>query len=96
MSSSKKIILFSVAFILVGLLLLILVGDNGLLDLSKLQEQKAGLTEENEQLARENISLYRKIERMKTDTDYVESVARQDLGVIAEDERILKVRTQKK
>ena len=86
----KKITLFSVVSILFLLFLLILIGDNGLLDMNKLKEQKTDLSRKNEQLARENISLYREINRMKNDPEYLESVARQELGVIAEDEIILK------
>ncbi len=93
MNSSKKIALFSVVGILFLLFLLMLVGDNGLLDYNRLKARKAALAEKNAQVVRENISMYREIERMKNDPSYVESVARQELGVIAEDEMILKVRT---
>lgn len=94
MSYTKKITLFSVVSILFLLFLLILVGDNGLLDMNKLQKGKRDLTRKNEELARENVSLYREIDRMKNDPAYLESVARQELGVIAEDEVILKVPTR--
>lgn len=89
--SSKQKILLSLAT--VGLLLMflsILFGDNGLADLNLLKSKRDSLVEENARLVQENRSLYRKIDRLRHDLEFIEHVARQELGVIGKDEVILK------
>ena len=48
------------------------------------------MLEDNESIARKNLSLYSEIDRLQTDLDYIEDVARQQLGFIGKDEFILK------
>ena len=48
------------------------------------------MVKNNEQLAGENLSLSVEIERLENDPKFIENVARQELGMIAEDELILK------
>ena len=68
-----------------------LFGENGLADLFRLKTQKDILLKNNDELIRENLSLYREIERLKNDPEYVENVARNELGVIGKDEVVIKV-----
>ena len=77
------------------LLLFIVFGENGLTDLHGLKMKKENLTQKNEEIKKENLSLYREIERLKNDPGYVENVARQELGVIGKDEVIIKVKKRK-
>ena len=77
------------------LLLFIVFGENGLTDLHRLKMKKGNLSSKNEMLIKENLSLYREIERLKNDPGYVENVARQELGVIGKDEVIIKVKNRK-
>ena len=51
------------------------------------------LVEENEKLTRENQAISIEIDRLKHDLDYIESIARQELGMIGENEIILKPQT---
>jgi len=74
------------------MLLLIVFGDNGISDLRLLQTKRDRLIEKNEILARENVQLYHQIERLKNDPDYIESIARRELGMIGKDDVILKLR----
>ncbi len=74
------------------MLLPIIFGDNGIADLRLLQTKRDHLIEKNETLARENVQLYHQIERLKNDPDYIESIARRELGMIGKDEVILKLR----
>jgi cell division protein FtsB len=53
------------------------------------------LSKNNDALKKENLSLYREIERLKNDPEYVEDVARKELGVIGKDEVIIKVKKRK-
>ena len=88
---SRKDILFAIALLLMSsLLIFIIFGENGLVDLNRLKTERDHLLLKNEALKNENLSLYRAIERLKKDPEYVENVARQELGVIGKDEVILK------
>jgi len=74
------------------MLLFIVFGENGLTDLYKLKMKKDNLSKKSDELKKENLSLYREIERLKNDPGYVEDVARKELGVIGKDEVIIKIK----
>jgi len=80
----------SVAVILVGMLLVIAFSEDGLLDLSRLRQARDERMDRNRVIVRENANLMREIERLKHDPRYIESIARQELGVIGKNEVILR------
>ncbi len=89
----KKNILLAVAIAVLFLLLMfILFGESGLSDLNRLKAERDGLLKKNTELIQKNLSLYREIERLKNDPEYVENVARKELGVIGKDEVVIKVK----
>jgi cell division protein FtsB len=89
----KKKIMFVLAIMTMFLMLLFIVfGENGVMDLHHLKSEKDNLSKKNDELKKENISFYREIERLKHDPRYVEDVARKELGVIGKDEVIIKVK----
>jgi cell division protein FtsB len=91
--SLKKNIMLALAIMTIFLMLLFIVfGENGLTDLYKLKMEKDNLLKKNDELKKENLSLYREIERLKNDPGYVEDVARKELGVIGKDEVIIKIK----
>ena len=90
MNNKQKIIFSVVSLILVNLLLVIIFGDNGWVDYQLLKNEKDRLSVRIEDLNRENLALYREIDRLKNDLKYIENVARQELGVIGENEVIFK------
>ncbi|MDX2447026.1 MAG: septum formation initiator family protein [Desulfobacterales bacterium] len=90
MSDRQKILLSIVILVLFSLLLFIMFSDNGLADLFKLKSEKDRLLQENIRLKRENLTMYRTIERLKNDPEYIESIARKELGMIQKGEVILK------
>jgi len=73
--------------------LLIIYGNNGLADLMRIREEKRQLVEKNEAIRQENVSLYREIDRMNHDPDYIEEVARKELGVISPEEIIIRMKS---
>jgi cell division protein FtsB len=75
--------------LLVNLLLLTVFGDNGLVELSRLRARQQALAEQNETLARENVSLYHTIDRLKHDPVYLESVARNELGMVGKNDLVI-------
>ena len=92
MSVRQKIILVFVVLGLFSMLFLIIGGENGLKDLSVLRNQRDSILEKKARIQKENIRLYREIDRLKNDPAYIESVARKELGMIGKNEVILKTR----
>jgi len=93
MSLKKKFLLFLAILMLFNLILVVIFSDNGLVDLILLRKEKERSAEKNREVIRENLSLYREIERLKYDPEFIESVARKELGVVGKDEVILKPRS---
>ena len=89
MSPTQKWLLAGTAVVLFNLMLLIVFGDNGLVELARLRAQEQRLADQNETLARENVDLYRTIGRLKNDPVYIESVARNELGMVGKDDVII-------
>jgi cell division protein FtsB len=79
-----------------GALLLVLLGmsllaDNGAFDLVRLKGQRDRLQEVNAALVRENARLLRQIDRLQNDPGFLETIARRELGMIGTEDRILKL-----
>jgi len=91
--STRQGILISLALIgLFALGLWMSFGDSGAADLYFLKQQRDRLLSANEVLVRGNLDLHRIIDRLKReDPVLIESVARQELGMIAKDELIIKL-----
>lgn len=92
MSSKQKILLSLSILIIFSLLLFIIFGDNGLVDLNLLKRERDMLIEKNAKITMDNLSLYREIDRLEDDSGYIEDVVRRELGLIAEDEVIFKLK----
>ena len=78
---------FLLAMSIIGLfsfLLVIIFGDKGLADFHLLRLERDRLVEGNERLVRENLALYQQKVRLEKDPLYIEHVAREELGLVAE------------
>jgi len=95
-TSKKNILLAFAIVILFWLLMFIIFSENGLADLKRLKTERDILLKKNDELTQKNLSLYREIERLKNDPEYVENVARKELGVIGKDEVVIKVKKGRK
>lgn len=89
MTLRQKIVVACTVIALVNLLLLIVFGDNGLVELFRLREKEQVMIRQNEALAEQNVGLYRTIGRLKDDRAYIESVARNELGMIGRDDVVV-------
>jgi cell division protein FtsB len=85
----QKIMVGTVLAIMLNLMLWIVFGDNGWVELSRLKEKRQAAIEQNEILAAENVDLYRIIERLKHDPVYIESVARNELGMVGKEDVVV-------
>ena len=84
-------ILISIAILLIAALcFFIIVSEQGLADLIFLKQERSKLVGKSERLTRENLSIGIEIDRLKHDPEYIENIARKELGMIGEDEVILK------
>ena len=90
MTRKQRVLISITALFLVSLFFFIIFSEHGLVDLHSLKKQQDALVKNNEQLAEENLSLSVEIDRLENDPKFIENVARQELGMIAEDELILK------
>ena len=89
MDSKYKILISICIVTLFAMLLFSLFSDKGLSDYFTLKSERDRLVMENIRLKEKNDELYRTIERLRNDPEYIESVARKELGMIKKDEVIL-------
>lgn len=89
MNLRQKLMVAGAVVAMFNLMLLIVFGDNGLVELSRLRDKEQQMVRQNEILAGENVNLYRTIRRLKTDPVYIESVARNELGMVGKDDIII-------
>jgi cell division protein FtsB len=82
----------AVVLMIASLGYLILNGDGGWRELDAKQQELADIKEENRKIENENIRIYRKIDRLKNDPEYMENTARQELKLIGEDEIVFTIK----
>lgn len=90
MNVKHKTFLFLAILGLLWLCGVIILGDKGLAELKLLKQEHQLMIEDNESMARKNLSFSSEIDRLQTDLDYIEEVAKQQLGFIGKDAFILK------
>lgn len=94
--SRKHRILISLALLGLSMLTLkIFFSDNGVVDFVKMQKEYARLVERNDAVRKENVALYREIDRLNNDMKYLEEVARNELGFIGPEEIIVRLKNQR-
>ena len=90
MAKTQSILISIAILLLAALLFFIIVSEHGLADLIFLKQERRKLVEKSQRLTQENLSIGVEIERLKNDPAYIENIARKELGMIGEDEVILK------
>ncbi len=90
MTRRQTILLILCGVAMFHLLLVIIFGDNGLVEFNRMRITRNNLLNANEQLTRENAKLYRAIDRLQNDPVFIENTARHELGMIRSDELIFK------
>ena len=95
MTRTQSILISITILSLAALLFFSIVSEHGLADLILLRQERSKLVEKSERLTRENLSIGIEIDRLKHDPEYIENVARKELGMIGEDEVILKPQSRR-
>ncbi len=94
MTRKLNILLSIAVLLLLSLFFFIIVSEHGLADLRFIKKERDRLVEESQRLTRKNLTIGIEIDRLKHDPGYIESIARQELGMIGKDEIILKPQSQ--
>ena len=94
MTRKLNILLSIAVLLLIALFFFIIVSEHGLADLRFIKKERDRLVEDSKRLSRENLTIGIEIDRLKHDPAYIESIARQELGMIGKDEIILKPQSQ--
>ena len=74
---------------LFSFLFVIGLGKQGALDLYQLTLQRDQIKNSNSALKKKNERLYKTIRRLQEDPEFIESIARTELGMIREDEMVI-------
>lgn len=90
MISKHGLALNAAILFLILLLLLIIFGDKGVVDLQQLKTGRDDLVGLNIRLEQKNQDLFREVTRLKSDPDYIENIARRELGLVGKKEVIFK------
>ena len=92
----KKLMAAVAAGVLAIFFLVIVFADNGLMELRRKRGELNQTVRKNLRIETENIALLKEIDRLKNDMNYVEEVARKELGVIGDNEVVVKFKGAKK
>jgi cell division protein FtsB len=87
----KTLTIYLPILVVSAMFLLIFFGDKGLMDLKTMKMKKERILQKNDVLVQKNLSLHQSVVRLKDDPAFIENVARKDLGLIKENEIILKL-----
>lgn len=88
-SLGRKIGIFGLAFILVVLLIAAIFGRKGLIEISRVRRQHAALVQEVERLKEEKARLEKELAELEKNPAAVEKEAREKLGLIKPDEKVI-------
>lgn len=95
MEVKNKIMVAAGFVLLVSFLFVIGLGKQGAVDLYQLRREREQLERSNSALREQNEALYKTIRRLKEDMNFVENIARTELGMArAEEVVILKKKRQ--
>lgn len=75
-----------------AMVVLIVFGDRGLVDYIEIKEKLSLLQRENSRISSENEQLRERIVLLRSNRDYLELIARRDLGMVRDGEIIYRFR----
>ena len=95
MTTKHKIVVAAGMAVLFSFLFVIGLSDRGAVDLYKLHLRKIRLNRSSLELQKKNQALYRNIQRLKNDPEFIENIARTELGMVGKDELVYQFRKKK-
>jgi cell division protein FtsB len=82
----EKKYLVSLALLILGVLLFVLFGSRGLMQIYQMREERDRIQSSNARLEEENKKLAEQIHRLRTDKDEIEKVAREEMMLVGKGE----------
>jgi cell division protein FtsB len=82
----KRVVLLLMLFFFLVLGLLTFWGDKGILHLLRLQKELVRIKETNKNIEEENRKLREQVKRLQNEKQYIEEIARKELGMVKEGE----------
>jgi cell division protein FtsB len=89
MEVKNKIVVAAGFVLLVSFLFVIGLGKQGAVDLYQLRREREQLERSNGALREQNEALYKTIRRLKEDMNFVENIARTELGMARAEEVVI-------
>jgi len=89
MEVKNKIVVAAGFVLLVSFLFVIGLGKQGAVDLYQLRREREQLERSNAALREQNEALYKTIRRLKEDMNFVENIARTELGMARAEEVVI-------
>lgn len=96
--NKKKFLRYTLATIILILALVAWIGfgERGFIHLYRMEKERQNYLEKIAELEQTNKELMNQIRRMREDRDYIETVARRELGLVKENELIIKFNPENK
>ena len=95
MTTKRKIVVTMGMVVLFSFLFVIGLGDRGAVDLYQVHLRKVRLDRSNLELQKKNRAVYRSIQRLKHDPEFIENIARSELGMVGKDEVVYQFRKKR-
>jgi len=89
--SSPRWIVYLFSSLLVALAVFTALGERGIFHLWRLRDEKKQLQEKNFLLQKENDALRERVDRVRRDDDYLEKIAREELGLTRPGETVYRL-----
>lgn len=89
MGVKQTIYYVSAVFSLVIMMGMIIFSNNGFLDMMEMRRTLENVEITSSRISIKNTSLCRKINRLKSDPDYIENIARNEMGMVAEGDMVI-------
>ena len=86
----QSALIIALTLLILGFAWLIFFSEKGLMAMELSAGKKHEIVLQNQILKQQNYVLSREIDRLRNDPEYIEDVARHDLGMVAPDEIIFK------
>lgn len=86
----KRLVIGSVLVLFIAIAVIILSGDQGIFTMYKTRRRMKGMEQELRKSQETIDSLNAEISRLQNDTDYIEDIAREKLGMAKKNEKMYK------
>ncbi len=95
--NKKKLLRYTLATIILILAIVAWIGfgERGFIHLYRMEKERQNYLDKISELEQTNTELMNEIRRMREDRDYIETVARRELGLVKENELIIKFNSAK-